>query len=122
MNAAAPGTACDYPAAQIYAAGVLTGAALTAVGALEQERLRDAFADLRSSTFYGEFAIDRVTGRQFGHKVLLVQWHQGEKIIIHPDSHTEMGAMELPSGWRLILGSFRGLRISSGRRKHDESD
>jgi len=122
MHAAAPGTACDYPAAQIYAAGILTGAALTAAGALEQERLRDAFADLRTSTFYGEFAIDRVTGRQIGHKVLLVQWHQGEKIIIHPDSHTEPGAIELPSGWRLILGSFRGLRISSGRRKHDESD
>lgn len=122
MNAAAPGTACDYPAAQIYAAGILTGAALNAAGALEQERLRDAFADLRSTTFYGEFAIDRVTGRQFGHKVLLVQWHQGEKIIIHPDSHTEMGAMELPSGWHLILGSFRGLRIRSGRREHDESD
>jgi len=122
MHAAAPGVACDYPAAQIYAAGILTGAALTAAGALEQERLRDAFADLRTSTFYGDFSLDRVTGRQIGHKVLLVQWHQGEKIIIHPDSHTEPGAIELPSGWRLILGSFRGLRLSSGRRKHDEGD
>ncbi len=122
MHAGGPGAACDYPAAQIYAAGVLTGAALSAAGALEQERLRTAFADLRTSTFYGEFALDRVTGRQIGHKVLLVQWHQGEKIIIHPDAHTERGAIELPSGWRLILGSFRGLRISSGRGKRDDRD
>jgi len=122
MHSAEPGASCDYPAAQIYAAGLLTGAALTAAGALEQERLRAAFGDLRTTTFYGEFALDRVTGRQIGHKVLLVQWHQGEKMIIHPDSHAELGALELPSGWRLILASFRGLRMTSGRKEQKEQD
>jgi len=122
MHAAAPGASCDYPAAQIYAAGLLSVAALSAAGALDQERLRAAFGDLRATTFYGEFALDRVTGRQIGHKVLLIQWHQGEKIIIHPDSHTELGALELPSGWRLILASFRGLRMTAGRKEQDEDD
>jgi len=120
MHAAAPDASCDYPAAQIYAAGLLTGAALTAAGALEQERLRAAFGDLRTSTFYGEFALDRVTGRQIGHKVLLVQWHQGEKFIIHPDSHADLGALELPAGWRLILASFRGIRLTSNRKDQED--
>ncbi|MGD0073816.1 MAG: ABC transporter substrate-binding protein [Candidatus Binataceae bacterium] len=120
MHSAEPDAGCDYPAAQIYAAGLLTVAALGAAGALDQERIRTAFGDLRTSTFYGEFALDRVTGRQIGHKVLLVQWHQGEKMIIHPDSHADVGALELPSGWRLILASFRGLRMTRGRKDEDD--
>src|SRR5262249_30539397 len=119
MRSAAPAVACDYPAAQIYAAGLLTTAALSAAGALEQERLRAAFGDLRTITFYGEFALDRVTGRQIGHKVLLIQWHQGEKFIIHPDSHADLGALELPSGWKLILATFRGVRMTSNRKERD---
>jgi len=122
MQSAAPGVSCDYPAAQIYAAGLLTAAALGAGGALDQERLRAAFGDLRTTTFYGDFALDRVTGRQIGHKVLLVQWHQGEKIIIHPDSHAELGALELPSGWRLILASLRGLRMTKSQRDQDDEE
>src|SRR5258708_32663550 len=68
--------ASDYPAAQIYAAGLLTVAALRASGSLDQIALRAAFSDLRTSTFFGDFAIDRVTGRQIGHRMLLVQWHE----------------------------------------------
>ena len=120
MRAQAAGVSCDYPAAQIYAAGLLTIAALGAAGALDQERLRAAFGDLRTTTFYGEFALDRVTGRQIGHKVLLVQWHDGEKFIIHPDSHADMGALELPSGWRLILATFRGVKMTSREQAPDE--
>ncbi len=55
--------ACDYPAAQIYAAGLLSAAALNACGALGPDSLRAAFSDRRPSTVCGDFAIDRVTGR-----------------------------------------------------------
>ena len=86
--------ACDYPAAQIYAAGLLSAAALGACREFAQESLRAAFSDLRTSTLFGDFAIDRVTGRQIGHKVLLVQWHGGEKVVIHPDAHADPGTLE----------------------------
>ena len=59
--------------------------ALANAGALDQERMRNAFSDLRVSTLYGDFAIDRVTGRQVGHQMLLVQWHQGNKVIVEPE-------------------------------------
>ncbi len=111
MRAAYPAIPIDYPAAQAYAAGVLAAAALKAADAIDQERLRAAFSDLRVSTMYGDFEIDRVTGRQIGHAMLIVQWHGGHKVIVEPEVHRESATLELPSGWRLILGSFPQIRL-----------
>jgi branched-chain amino acid transport system substrate-binding protein len=113
---------CDYPAAQIYAAGLLSAAALNACGAPGQDHLRSAFSDLRTSTLFGDFAIDRVTGRQIAHKVLLVQWHGGEKVVIHPDAHADPGTLEFPSGWRLVLASLSSLYVNLRRDRNDEED
>lgn len=109
----ATGGVCDYPAAQLYAAGLLTAAAIRAADSLAPEHLRAAFADLRTTTLFGAFAINRVTGQQLGHRMLLVQWHEGHKHIIGPDERgTDDGDLELPSGWRLLLGSVGRLRIN----------
>ncbi len=120
MRAAARKAGCDYPAAQAYAAGLLMRAAIEAVGSLEQPRIREAFSDLRTTTLFGDFAIDRVTGRQIGHKMLLVQWHQGNKVVIAAEPNIEGDALEFPAGWRLILSSFQIFKLS--RRGEDESD
>lgn len=122
MRAADPAAPCDYPAAQAYAAGLLASAAIQACGTLDQLRLREAFGELRTTTFYGDFALDRITGRQIGHKVLLVQWHAGQKVIIDPEAHAEQGALEIPAGWRLIMASLRGLRLSSPRKTEYDED
>lgn len=114
---------CDYPAAQVYAAGLIGCAAIRECDSLDQRRLRDAIGEMRTSTLYGDFAIDRVSGRQIAHKMLLVQWHMGRKAIIQPQSHAEIGALEFPSGWRLIVASMRGLKLTlgGGARDDDES-
>jgi branched-chain amino acid transport system substrate-binding protein len=125
MRAADSTVGCDYPAAQAYAAGLLTVAALRHADSLDQERLRAAFSELRTTTLFGDFAIDRVTGRQIGHKMLLVQWHGGRKMIIDPEAHTDAGELELPAGWRLIAASFHMLRLRFGgdhERDADEVD
>lgn len=115
---------CDYPAAQVYAAGLIGCAAIRACDSLDQHRLREAIGEMRTSTLYGDFAIDRLSGRQIAHKMLLVQWHMGHKAIIQPQSHAETGAIEFPSGWRLIVASMRGLKLTlgGGARDDDESD
>ncbi len=116
---------CDYPAAQAYAAALLGCAAIREAGApLDHRRIRDALGAMRTSTLYGDFAIDRVSGRQLAHQVLLVQWHMGRKVIIHPESHSELGAMEFPSGWRLILASMHSLKLklAGAARRDDEPD
>jgi branched-chain amino acid transport system substrate-binding protein len=113
---------CDYPAAQVYAAGLLSMEALRACRSIEPAALRDAFSDLRTTTLFGDFAIDRITGRQIGHKVLLVQWHGGQKIVIHPDAHAEAGSLEFPTGLRLVLASLSSLYLNLRRGREDEED
>ena len=113
---------CDYPAAQAYAAGLLGCAAIRACDSLDQHLLRDAIGEMRTSTLYGDFAIDRVSGRQIAHKMLLVQWHMGHKAIIQPQSHAETGAIEFPSGWRLIVASMRGLKMTVGGGTRDDEE
>jgi len=110
----------DYPAAQVYAAGLVTAAALRAAGSLDQARIREAFSDLRSTTLFGDFAIDRVTGRQTGHSMLLIQWHNGRKMIIEPEVHAEQGSIQFPPGVRLLLAGAEMIKLS--RRDHTDDD
>jgi branched-chain amino acid transport system substrate-binding protein len=113
MRSAGAAESPDYPSAQIYAAGLLTAAALASAGRHDDDpMLRAAFSDLRTTTMFGDFSIDRVTGRQLGHQMLLVQWHRGRKVIIVPESHDDSGSLDFPAGWRLILAGFEALRLS----------
>ncbi|HEY6421272.1 MAG TPA: ABC transporter substrate-binding protein [Candidatus Binataceae bacterium] len=114
MRAAGAGENSDYVAAQAYAAGLLAAAALVNADALDQERMRSAFSDLRVSTLYGDFSIDRVTGRQVGHRMLLVQWHQGRKVVIEPEPRDDAATLEFPSGWRLILAGLEMIKMNRG--------
>ena len=115
---AANGHEPDYPAAQAYAAGLLTIAAVRAAGVLESPRVRAAFSDLRTATLFGDFAIEPASGRQIGHRMLLVQWHGGRKLIIHPEPDMRSGELEFPSGWRLLLASLQMLRM----RRRDSTE
>jgi len=108
----------DYPSAQIYAAGLLTAAALAHAGRCDDAILRGAFADLRTTTMYGDFALDP-TGRQVGHQMLLVQWYRGHKVIIVPESHDDSGSLDFPAGWRLLLAGAEALRLT---RPHDSNE
>jgi branched-chain amino acid transport system substrate-binding protein len=112
----------DYPAAQAYAAGLLTMAAIRAAGSLDSARIRAAFSDLRTTTFFGDFAIQADSGRQVGHKMLLVQWHAARKVIIHPEPDLHTGELEFPSGWRLLLASLQLLRIKQRTSHPEDSD
>ncbi len=78
------GAAPDYTAAQAFATGVIIHEAIQQAGGLEDERLRQAVADLDIHTFYGAFRIDPNSGCQIGHRTLLVQWQKGEKVVIWP--------------------------------------
>ncbi len=110
---------CDYPAAQAYAAGLVTAAALREAGTLDQSRLRKAFSELRTTTLFGDFAIDPRSGRQVGHQMLLVQWHRGRKVLIEAEPDPNAGAIEFPSGWRLVLASMNYFRLSAGNHGED---
>jgi branched-chain amino acid transport system substrate-binding protein len=110
----------DYIGAQAYAAGLLASAAIDAAGGLDQDRIRAAFSDLRTTTLFGDFAIDPRTGRQVGHQMTLVQWHGGRKIIIEPEPHEDAGSLEFPSGWRILLAGLEMLKLNRNPDDDDE--
>ena len=87
----------DYPMAQAYAAGVVVQRCLEEAGSVNSQALRDAASSLKFSTFYGNFEIDPETGAQIGRETLLVQWHEGRKVIIWPPESAER---ELAYPWR----------------------
>ncbi len=76
------GSTPDYPAAAAFAAGLLVAESLRRAGSLEQGRVRDAVARLDCDTLFGRFRIDPLSGRQTGHRVLLVQWSGGRRIVL----------------------------------------
>ncbi len=72
----------DYPATAAFAAGLLVAECIRRAGSLEQGRVRDAAARLDCDTLFGRFRIDPLTGRQTGHRMLLVHWSGGRKIVL----------------------------------------
>lgn len=112
MRATMGGAPPDYTSAQAYAAATLAAAAVERAGTIDQIRIREAFNDLTTSTLFGDFAIDRATGRQSGHRMLLVQWHGGRRIIIEPEAHVDRGNLEFPAGWRLVLAGLEMLKLN----------
>jgi hypothetical protein len=44
--------------------------------------------------------------------MLLVQWHRGRKVLIDAEPDPNAGAIEFPSGWRLVLASMHHFSLS----------
>lgn len=76
------GQAPDYIAAGSFATGLVLSECVQRCSFLDNEKLRDAAADLDCNTFYGRFHIDPRTGIQTGHNVLLIRWQGGRKMVL----------------------------------------
>jgi branched-chain amino acid transport system substrate-binding protein len=76
------GSLPEYIAAGAFTAGLILTQCILEARCLEDERLRQVAARLDLSTFYGRFRIDAGTGRQIGHRVLLVQWQRRRRAVL----------------------------------------
>lgn len=79
----AAGRACglpplDYVAAQAYACALIAARCRE----LSPEDPGAAALDLRTSTFFGAFALDRETGLQTGHRLCVVRWRRGRQELL----------------------------------------
>ena len=74
------GTTPDYIAAGSFAAGLIMSECVRRSGSLDSDQLRSTAARLECHTFYGCYRIDPHSGKQLGHRILLVQWQKGSKI------------------------------------------
>ncbi len=64
----------DYPAVQAAAAAVLATHCADVAGSLEPDSLWSTAVRLETSTLFGEFSIDPVSGVQSKHETVLVRW------------------------------------------------
>lgn len=74
-----------YTAAQSYNIGLIIQKCIEDAGTLEDLVLREIASKLDFKTFYGHFKIDPLTGAQVGHKMVIVQWMGGKKLIVYPE-------------------------------------
>ena len=74
----------DYIAAASFATGVILTECIRRATDLNDEELRNAACDLDCNTLYGRFCIDSQSGKQTGHRVLLVRWESGHKVVLTP--------------------------------------
>jgi branched-chain amino acid transport system substrate-binding protein len=72
----------DYVAAGSFAAGLIVAECIRRATSLDNPELRTIAAALDSTTFYGRFQIEPKTGKQLAHRMLLVRWQQGRKIVL----------------------------------------
>ena len=75
----------DFVAAQGYNVGIIIEKCIQETGTLDDLALREVAKGAQFKTFYGDFKTDS-NGNQIGHKMVVVQWQKGEKVIVYPDS------------------------------------
>ena len=72
----------DYIAAGSFATGLVLTECIRRAASLDDEKLRNTASDLDCNTLYGRFRIDSRTGIQTGHRVLLICWQGGHKVVL----------------------------------------
>ncbi len=79
------GHAPGYHAGGGYGAGQVLEAAVKQAGAFERDKLRKALFELDTVTAFGRFKVD-ATGKQIGKPGYAVQWINGERHVVLPES------------------------------------
>jgi branched-chain amino acid transport system substrate-binding protein len=92
------GQSPDYPAAQAYTAGLILQRCVVLAETYSDAGLRAAADGLACRTFYGDFRLDPVSGRQVGHETVLVQWQGNEKKVIWPAEVAQAGLLKRHAG------------------------
>ena len=75
----------DYVAAQGYNIGLIIEKCIEVSGTLDDLAFREVARGAQFRTFYGNFKTDS-NGNQIGHEMVVVQWQEGKKVIVYPES------------------------------------
>jgi branched-chain amino acid transport system substrate-binding protein len=74
----------EYHAADAIASILVYVKAIEKANSLDVDKVRAAMNELHFYPFYGEWKIDPETGKQIGHKMVLIQWQNNKKEIVWP--------------------------------------
>jgi branched-chain amino acid transport system substrate-binding protein len=73
-----------YHSAAGYAGCLVYTEAVKRAGTLDSAKVREQLLKLETKTAFGEFKVDE-TGFQIAHKMVMLQWQDGKKMIVWPD-------------------------------------
>jgi branched-chain amino acid transport system substrate-binding protein len=74
----------SYHSAAGYAGCILYAEGVKKAGSLEADKVRDALLALKTRTMFGDYQVDK-DGFQIAHKMVLLQWQEGKRVIVWPD-------------------------------------
>ncbi len=75
----------DYHAAMAYGTMQALAAAVRNAGSLDQTKIRDAYLKLNIQTVAGNFRLSS-TGMQLGYQSYVLQWQNGQQVLVWPSS------------------------------------
>ncbi|MBP2677013.1 MAG: branched-chain amino acid transporter substrate-binding protein [Deltaproteobacteria bacterium] len=84
----------EYHAAEAGTAVLSLVLAVEKANSLDSDKVRAAMGDLKFTSFYGGWAIDK-TGKQVGHDMIDAQWQNGNLVIVGPEA-ASTGALLYP--------------------------
>ncbi len=73
-----------YQAAEAAAAVLSYALAIEKAQSLDPAKVRETMNNLTFMCLYGVWKIDPQTGKQIGHKMVIIQWQKGQKKIVWP--------------------------------------
>ncbi|HXP92963.1 MAG TPA: amino acid ABC transporter substrate-binding protein [Candidatus Binatia bacterium] len=76
----------DYHAASNFACIDVVVAAIKQAGAINQDKIRDAYASLVMPTILGTYKVDPRNGIQLGYISYIMQWQKGKQIVVYPSN------------------------------------
>lgn len=79
-----PGADLSYQTATGYGACQVLTEAVRRAGSLDKVTVRDTISKLDFNTVFGAFKVDE-NGVQIAHKMVLLQWQDGKKVIVWPE-------------------------------------
>jgi branched-chain amino acid transport system substrate-binding protein len=88
----------DQRSAISYGAMQVLEKVVTDVGSIDYDAIRQGYFDLEMDTVFGAYAVDS-RGVQTAHKSLLIQWQDGEQVIIYPEALVTGDAVVPFPGW-----------------------
>lgn len=88
----------DQRSAISYGAMQVLEKVVTEVGSLDYDAIRDGLRNTEMDTVFGAYAVDE-RGVQTAHKCVLIQWQDGEQVIIYPESLSTGDAVVPFPGW-----------------------
>lgn len=84
----ATGEKPPYPAAAAFAAGIIWRRCVRDAGTVDPVTVLAASRRLDTTTLFGRFRVDRVTGLQTGHRIRVVQWQRGQRVSVDQMPHS----------------------------------